>query len=161
MTDAVRKTKTLNVTDAVRKIKSWNVTDAVRKTKTWKVTDAVRKTKTWKIADVVCKTKTPSPLLQCWSIMPLWRCARKISESSPPPFSMLKYNAFATLCEQNFGIQHWNGGGGGASLGVNLKFIIFTAFWRQILKVVTTIMSQSVWKCHCFRKVQNEFKFQL
>ena len=54
---------------------------------------------------------------------------------APPPRSMLKYNAFATLCEQNFGIQHWNGGGGGASLGVNLKFIIFTAFRRQILNI--------------------------
>jgi hypothetical protein len=29
-----------------------------------------------------------------------------------PPSSMLKYNAFATLCEQNFEIQHWNRGRG-------------------------------------------------
>ena len=71
----------------------------------------------------ICGIQTPCDIISChnffwiafFEYLRMWLCdvmGTRHCVPPLPPSSMLKYNAFATLCEQNFGIQHWNGGKG-------------------------------------------------
>lgn len=64
---------------------------------------------------------------------------------------MLKYDAFATLCTQKVKVQHWKRGRGG-NIWINFPIL------GQILKVVPTILSQSVWIYLYPRTMQKEMQ---